>query len=150
MTPQKATIPTRLSIPILLLSAGAGVAAASLPLKPGTYVLAGQSCRDPALAGVFTYDGKAFSSAHAAGCRSLVRSHSEGVYHVWTACSALGDGSPAKETSALTTYAIRSPTEVEVRQDQEASGSIFRWCGPPQAQKGGQDRQPSSRANGPQ
>jgi hypothetical protein len=142
--------PARLSIAILLLSAGAAAAAASLPLKPGAYVLAGQSCRDPALAGVFTYDGKAFSSAHAAGCRSLVRSHSESVYHVWTACSALGDGSPAKETAALTTYAVRSPTEVEVRQGQDASGSVFRWCGPPQAQKGGLERQPSSRSKGPQ
>jgi hypothetical protein len=128
--------PGRLSLLIALLSAGAAAAAAPLPLKPGTYVLADQSCRDPALAGVFTYDGRAFSYPHAAGCRSIVRSQSEGVYHVWTTCQALGDGGSAAPTSTLSTYVIGSRTEVEVRQGQDLSGSSFRWCGPPQAQKG--------------
>lgn len=107
---------------------GTANAATTVPLKPGTYVLASVSCTEPPLASLFSYDGKQFSFPHASMCHSVVQSHSGKTYRVETRCSALGDGSPAVPTTIASTYRIDSGTRVRVDQGQTSTDARYRWC----------------------
>jgi hypothetical protein len=113
---------------ILLAFVATSTQAAVLPLRPGTYVLANTPCRDPALAGVFTYDGKQFSYPHASRCRSAVISQIGRTYQLRETCSALGDGGPATPTTTITSYRIMSATQVWVSHRNGRFNSSFRWC----------------------
>lgn len=119
---------TRLSaLPLLLLCATAA-SAATLPLKPGTYVLADRPCRDPAFATMFTYDGRHFSYPHASACRSLILSQHGHTYRVKEICSAAGDGTAALPTSTESTYEILSPTKIRANAQTHAPSLVYRRC----------------------
>ncbi len=120
--------------PLMLMMAAAANAAA-LPLKPGTYVMAGTSCHEPPFAATFDYDGRRFSYPHASDCRSIVRAHSGKTYHVTETCAALGDSSAATPTTLAATYTILSPTLVRVRQDHAKDDSSYRRCPSPAGNK---------------
>lgn len=102
--------------------------AAQLPLKPGTYVLAGTACNDPPFAATFSYDGRAFSYPHATRCRSAVAAHNGKTYKIAETCSALGDGTPARAHTLTATYTVDSRTRVEIRKAGEKGRSLYRWC----------------------
>jgi len=121
----------RNALPLMLMFGAAAGSAATLPLRPGRFVLVGATCRDPALAAMFTYDGRQFSYPHATQCKSVVRSHREGAYRVVETCSALGDGSPAKPTTTETSYRVRSATHVRVSHSPADAGAAYRWCPSP-------------------
>ena len=112
----------------LLLVIGTAAVAAKLPLRPGAYVLSSTSCRDPAFAATFVYDGDHFVYPHATKCRSIVQSRSGRTYHVAETCSALGDGSAAMPDRTETTYTILSRVLVEVNRGRANGGSSYRWC----------------------
>jgi len=116
--------------PMTLMLATAANAAA-LPLKPGTYVLAGTSCHEPPFAATFDYNGRRFSYPHASDCRSIVRAHSGKTYHVAETCAALGDGSATVPTTLTTSYTILSHVLVRVRQGHAKTDSSYRWCPSP-------------------
>ena len=101
--------------------------AAELPLKPGTYVLKGQPCADPALAAVFQYDGREFSYPHASHCRSAILSHSGRRYRLRETCSALGDGAPAAPVTTVSSYTVVSAAEVRVSGENGRAPSSYRW-----------------------
>ena len=103
--------------------------AASLPLKPGTYVLDGTACKEPPLATLFHYDGRAFSYPHATQCRSSIATHSGKTYRIAETCSALGDGTPTKPDTLHATYTIRSHTTVAVSRPTRKGSLAYRWCG---------------------
>lgn len=125
---RKAMPGTRLSaLPLLLLCATAA-SAATLPLKPGTYVLADTPCHDPAFAAMFTYDGRHFSYPHASACRSLILSQRGHTYRVKEICSAAGDGTAASPTSTKSTYEILSPTKVRIDAQSHAPSLLYRRC----------------------
>jgi len=128
------------SLSLLLMLVSTGSAAATLPLKPGTYVLADVPCTNPPLAALFTYDGRQFSYPHATGCRSIIQSHVGQVYRVQTRCSALGDGSRATPTTSLSSYVIASATRVSVGAGNGHARSTFRWCPAPRSPDGSQLR----------
>lgn len=108
--------------------AGASANAASLPLRPGAFVLKDQPCRAPAFAAMFQYDGREFSYPHASRCRSTTLSHRGRTYRLRETCSALGDGSPAAPTTTVSSYEVVSPTEVRVSQGARHDASSYRWC----------------------
>lgn len=103
--------------------------AAQLPLKPGTYVLAGTACKDPPFAATFSYDGRAFSYPHATRCRSVIASHNGKTYKIAETCSALGDGTPTTAQTLTATYRVDSWTRVEIRKPSQKGRSPYRWCG---------------------
>ncbi len=103
--------------------------AASLPLKPGTYVLAGTPCKEPPFAAMFSYDGSAFSHPHATGCRSTVTSRNGRTYRIAETCSALGDGTPTMPVTLNATYLIKAPTMVEIRKPGLKDTLPYRSCG---------------------
>lgn len=107
---------------------GTTASAATLPLRPGTYVLAGTSCRDPAFAAMFDYDGRHFSYPHATKCRSVIRSHAGRTYHVSETCSALGDGSATTPDTTQATYTIVSNARVHISHGSKDDASSYRWC----------------------
>ena len=129
LSPDTVKGPVMLAVRIFaLLALSATMAdAAVLPLRPGTFLLKGQPCANPALAAIFDYDGREFSYPHASRCRSTVLSHAGKTYRQRETCSALGDGSPARPITTVSTYEIRSPTEVRVR-DTAHHGADYRWC----------------------
>ena len=90
----------RLGMLAALAALGTAANGARLPLKPGTYVLAGTPCKDPPFAAMFSYDGRQFSYPHASGCQSTVLSHRGRSYRIRETCSALGDGTPTTSTTA--------------------------------------------------
>lgn len=102
--------------------------AASLPLRPGTFVTMGQSCSDAPLASLFHYDGRAFSYPHATRCRSDIVAQSGPTYTVRETCSALGDGTPAQPTTMTSTYTIISGTQVRMAKDDGQAARTYRWC----------------------
>ena len=101
--------------------------AAVLPLRPGAFVLKGQPCANPPLAAMFDYDGREFSYPHASRCRSTILSHAGKTYRRRETCSALGDGSPARPITTVSTYEILSRTELRV-SDTAHHGAGYRWC----------------------
>jgi hypothetical protein len=103
--------------------------AASLPLKPGTYVVVGTACKEPPFAAMFSYDGRAFSYPHATECRSTVTAHSGKTYRIAETCSALGDGTPTKPDTMTATYTVQSRTKVEIRNPTQKGVTSYRWCG---------------------
>lgn len=111
---------------ILLLGTVAN--ASVLPLRPGTYVLADASCRDPALAAMFTYDGRHFSYPHASACRSVTLSRTKRTYRVKETCAAEGDGTVAVPSTTVSTYEIRSATQVRVGTRNGGTVLAYRWC----------------------
>lgn len=113
----------------LLALASTMADAAQLPLKPGTYVLAGTACKDPPFAATFSYGGRAFSYPHAAKCRSTVAAHNGKSYKIAETCSALGDGTPTKAHTLTATYTVDSSTRVEIRKAGRNGRSLYRWCG---------------------
>jgi hypothetical protein len=113
---------------ILLVFAATAAQAAILPLRPGTYVLANTPCRDPALAGVFSYDGRQFSYPHAAACRSVILSHTGRTYRLRETCSALGDGGAAAPSTTVTSFRVMSATQVWVSHRNNRFSSSYRWC----------------------
>jgi hypothetical protein len=119
----------------LMLIPGAAQAA-TLPLKPGTYVLADTPCNDPPFAAMFDYDGRRFSYPHATDCRSAIVLHKGRTYRVRETCLALGDGSAAAPSTTISAYTIRSPERVEVRQGHEKANPVYRWCAPARANRG--------------
>jgi hypothetical protein len=112
----------------LLACVATSTQAAVLPLRPGTYVLANTPCRDPALAGVFSYDGRQFSYPHASRCRSEILSSLGRTYRVRETCSALGDGAPAAPVTTILSYRIMSATQVWVSHPNRRFNSSYRWC----------------------
>jgi hypothetical protein len=112
--------------PLVLMTAAAQ--AATLPLKPGTYVLATVPCNDPPFAATFDYDGRHFSYPHATHCSSAIVSRDDRLYRVRETCSALGDGSPTAASTVVTSYRILSRDRVDVRQAKETDYSTYRWC----------------------
>jgi hypothetical protein len=101
--------------------------AAVLPLRPGTFVLMDQPCANPPFAAMFDYDGREFSYPHASRCRSTILSHAGKTYRRRETCSALGDGSPARSVTTVSTYEILSRTELRV-SDTAHRGAGYRWC----------------------
>jgi hypothetical protein len=116
----------RTSWPLLILL-GTAASAATLPLRPGTYVPAGSPCHDPALAAMFSYDGSKFSYPHASDCRSTITSHAGRTYRISETCSALGDGSASAPSTTLATYTILAHSRVQVSREHNAA-SPYRWC----------------------
>ena len=102
--------------------------AATMPLKPGAYVLAGTPCKDPAFAAMFTYDGRQFSYPHASQCRSTIRSRTGRKYRIEETCSAQGDGTPTPPSTIASIYVIESATQVGVMKPSEHALSHYRWC----------------------
>ncbi len=114
--------------PLVMMIGATAASAAELPLRPGTFVLAGTSCHAPPLAAMFTFDGHQFSYPHATHCRSTVRSHVGKTYRVTETCSALGDGSPTAPSTIETRYTIQSASHVRVGRGRADTGSAYRWC----------------------
>jgi hypothetical protein len=112
----------------LLVFVAASAQAAVLPLKPGTFVQANTPCRDPALAGVFSYDGRQFSYPHASRCRSVIVSHVGRTYRLRETCSALGDGGVAPPSTTLSSYRVMSATQVWVSHANSRFSYSYRWC----------------------
>lgn len=112
-----------------LMLFGTAANAALLPLKHGTYVLASTPCRDPALAAIFTYDGRHFSYAHASACNSVIVSQASHKYWVRETCSALGDGTAAALDTTVSTYETLSLTKVRVSDQAGHKALLYRWCG---------------------
>ena len=115
----------RIFWPLLLMTGFAQ--AATLPLKPGTFVQTSVPCKDPPFAAMFDYDGRALSYPHASHCRSAIASHEGRFYHVRETCTALGDGSAAAPSTSITLYKILSRQRVDVGQGGKASVA-YRWC----------------------
>lgn len=103
--------------------------AASLPLKPGTYVRVGTACKEPPFAAMFAYDGRAFSYPHATKCRSTVTAHRGKTFEITETCSALGDGTPTKPVMLRASYTVDASTKVEIRKPGQKDASPYRWCG---------------------
>lgn len=121
---------------LLALMLGTMPSAATLPLRPGTYVQTGSPCHDPALAAVFNYDGRRFRYPHATDCRSVIQSHVGRTYYVTESCSALGDGSAAVADTTQATYTVLSNSRVRIGRGPADTTSSFRWCAGPRARKG--------------
>ena len=107
---------------------GSTLDAAVLPLKPGNYVLASMPCRDPAFAGMFSYDGHQFSYPHATNCRSTLVSRLGRSYKVRETCSAAGDGSVTAPSVTTTTYTIQSDTRLLVADRTSGRPLAYRRC----------------------
>lgn len=117
---------------LLALSAVIATAAdaAVLPMKPGSWVMIGDSCKDFAFASQFDYDGNAFSYPHATHCRSVIRAHSGRSYTIDETCTANGDGSRADPFSHAATFVIASPTRIVRRPGPGFEQPYeYRWCG---------------------
>jgi Domain of unknown function (DUF305) len=117
----------------LVVLATTAAHAASLPLRPGGYVLKGQPCAAPPLAAMFSYDGREFTYPHASQCRFTVLSHRGHVYRLREVCSALGDGSSSAPATTVSSYEIASQTEILVSGAGHHGASHYRWCAPPTA-----------------
>lgn len=102
--------------------------AATLPLKPGSYVLADTPCKAAPFAAMFEYKGQGFSYPHASRCRSTILSHSGQSYRVKETCAAQGDGTPAKPVTLTSTYTVKGMTQVDVRKTGTRATSPYRWC----------------------
>ena len=120
----------RTLLPLFLIAGAAQ--AANLPLRPGTYVLAGTPCAQPPFAAMFDYDGRAFSYPHASHCRSVVLSRAGRTYRVRETCSAAGDGTPEKPVTLVSTYRVLSRERVELRKVGSKGADTYRWCSPAQ------------------
>ena len=79
----------------LVIFVAAPAEAATLPLRPGTFVMIGEPCADAPLATLFHYDGRSFSYPHATQCRFQILSHGAQDAKLRETCYALGDGTPA-------------------------------------------------------
>ncbi len=128
-------IARKLWLPVLLIT-GTASQAATLPLKPGSYVLEGTPCKDPPFAALFDYDGRAFSYPHAAQCRSIVRAHHGRTYRIEETCSAQGDGTPAKPDTMSAIYTVLSRQSVAIRKGQDKTSATYRWCRAPSPRRG--------------
>lgn len=117
----------RTGLPLLVML-GTAAAAATLPLKPGTYVAEGAACTDPSFATMFEYDGQHFSYPHATHCKSVIVSHAGHTYHVSETCSANGDGSASKPDTLKATYTLLSATRVRVSHGPTGGPTSYRWC----------------------
>jgi hypothetical protein len=111
---------------VMLFGLAALSSSAILPLRPGNYVLTGQSCQDAPFAAMVTFDGRGFGGPHATHCTSAVLQQRGNDYRVHTTCTALGDGSPAKPSALVERYRITSQTSFERR----APGGLlaYRLC----------------------
>ena len=118
----------------LILVLGTAAQSATLPIKPGTYVLAGVPCSDPPFAATFDFDGKRFSYPHASDCRSVVHAQGGHTYRVRETCSALGDGSPTKADTTEATYKILSADMVRIVRGAKGA-SNYRRCPSSQPKK---------------
>ena len=116
---------------ILIALATTAAAAAVLPLRPGMFVLKDQPCADPAFAAMFQYDGREFSYPHASRCRSTVLSHVGRAWRRRETCYALGDGTPAVPLTTVSSYEIKSATEVLVSDEAHSTAASYRWCSAP-------------------
>ena len=124
----------RTSLPLFLML-GTAASAATLPLKPGTYVLTGTPCHDPAFAAMFDYDGHHFSYPHATKCNSVVKSHAGKTYRISETCSALGDGMATKPDTTQATYTVLSSARVSVSRGAGTAASSYRWCAKTQTKR---------------
>lgn len=117
-------------LPLALLMAIVPVAGATIvPLRSGTYVLSGTSCRDAPFAATMRYDGKGLSDPHSAQCRSRILQRSGNRYRVSTTCRANGDGSPATPTTEIAMLRIRSRIAfVYAVAGPVANASTYRLC----------------------
>jgi hypothetical protein len=107
---------------------GTAANAAELPIKPGTYVLAGTPCKDPPFAAMFTYADGQFSYPHASDCRSRIVFHAGYHYRIAETCSALGDGTPTKPTTFTSTYTIESTTRLSIARTTGQMAVHYRRC----------------------
>jgi hypothetical protein len=112
----------------LVIFVAAPAEAATLPLRPGTFVMIGEPCADAPLATLFHYDGRSFSYPHATQCRFQILSHGAQDAKLRETCYALGDGTPATPSTTTSTYTFISATEVRVGKEEGRKPSTYRWC----------------------
>ncbi len=99
-----------------------------LSLKPGLYVREPLECKDAPNAAILLWDGVGFSGAHSSKCTSRLVSQHGKQFHVKTACSALGDGTPDSSGYVDNVWLTRlSNTRFTLRKESGPEGS-YRWC----------------------
>ena len=114
---------------LVTASFGAGAASSAfLPIKPGSYVLAGVPCKGFAFTALSSDDGKKFSYTNASRCRSAIRSHVGNTYHLRRTCSALGDGTPTAPTVMEANYAMQSFSSVTICRGPNTPILSYRRC----------------------
>ncbi len=95
---------------------------ATLPIAAGTYVVVGKApCKDAPLAGVTTFDGRAFLGPHSSDCTSTLLGRHGRSYRVSTECRALGDGTPATPFTQVQLVRVDSRTRFAIVQDGHAT-----------------------------
>ncbi len=73
-----------------------------IALDKGVYVSESQGCEDPAFAGLRTFDGRGFGSAHTRACRADVVSNAGDRYTLDNSCLDAGQGQADRSTERLT------------------------------------------------
>src|SRR4051812_3153144 len=72
---------------------GAATGAEVIPLNKGVYVIQGVTpCEQAPLAAVQSYNGKAISGAHEAGCHMKMIKRINNIYRIMQSCDEAGDG----------------------------------------------------------
>lgn len=98
-----------------------------LPLPTGLWVIAGESCQNPANASWRTYDGRGIYGASSRSCEIDSVSAEGRRYVIEQTCIATYDGS---ETTHRDIVSKQAPKRFGLMEDGEANMQDFNWCGP--------------------
>lgn len=98
-----------------------------LPIPLGLWVVAGESCQDPANAGWRVYDGAGLRGASSVRCEIDATDRAGDGILFSQLCEASYDGAVQPTRDLLTVTAPRRFTLVE---GGEGEGQDFNWCGP--------------------
>ena len=98
-----------------------------LPIPLGLWVIAGESCENPADAGWRVYDGAGLRGGASTRCETdATQRQADGSLLFSQLCTASYDGSVSAVRDRITVTAPRRFTLVE---DGETEGQDFNWCG---------------------
>ena len=98
-----------------------------LALQHGIYIDQSQRCSDPANAGIKSYDGKGFTTAHTHDCVLSVRSKKRNTYMLTQRCVDAGAG-PAPVAREEIEVAVINSRKFIFKQGHQAT--TFNYCPP--------------------
>jgi len=108
--------PLRLKWALVLILAG-GIARAAdlatLPLNPGTYVLASYPrCEEAPLAAVVRFDGRSLAGPHDSNCRTEILERDGSTFRIRRGCRADGASQPSIPDEFVETVQVKSRTAI--------------------------------------
>ena len=94
-------------------------------LKPGVYVAEGQTCHDPASAGLRQYDGKGIKGSATHSCVAKVISRENNRYTIDQSCIDTAKG-PGPRTNETQTVVVINALKFQWGENKQAT--IYNYC----------------------